>query len=722
MWKLIPIQLGSKNPGSLVGADWPAKASDDSDQHEAWKRQYGDDINWGVLLGQSSGIIDVEGDTEDANRLLAELCSGVITPCYTSGKSTHYLFAYDESFEHERASVTLDGIEFRFGQDRAQSVLPPSLHPSGVRYQWIVRPDECMPAAMPDVLRKFFREKQREREAREARSTPPRSYGDDSMLARVRRYVEASFQWDLILAEAGWTPVRNRYDAVDYHRPGKSSGSISATLNFGGSGTLRIFSSNAAPFKGNSSYDKFAFLCCLKFNDDPIEAARALAPHVIAGNDFDGFEIADVVDAPLPDDEPDDYDFIDQMVPQAGLLREIFNYYYSIALRPHPVFGLATAVALTSTIFGRRICSHTNLRTNDYHVIMAPTAGGKEACETVIDRILYAAIGGPGPLIPADVQSGNGLLAAISERKTALWVADEFGKFLEAALKDRGGNAFLAQVTTLMLKMYSKAGSLYTGAAHAGGAKNAILEPHLCVLGLTTSGVFDSISGQQLRDGLFGRMAFWPIQERPRARMGLDLNQMVPESLSDRVRSWLEWTPEEFETARPLPKMLVPTPEALRRLQDHVESIDTKMDREFETRAAIWGRVNARAMKLAMVHRASRLDRDPGTISDWSGIRLELEDVDWGIRLANWLARTACGLVKENVQDHGVGKVTQKVLKIISDSGEISRQQLLASLKSVSAGEVSAAAKFLEDKGMISIEPVKKGRGRPSHIYRSVKK
>lgn len=717
-WRILPIARGSKNPGSIVGADWPSKASSDLEQVEAWKAQYGD-CNWGLLLGPSSGVIDVEGDTEEANKILAELCAGVITPCYTSGKSTHYLFAYDEAFEYERASVTIDGVEFRFGQDRAQSIIPPSIHPSGKEYAWVVEPRSCMAAAMPDALRKFYREKTREKESREARTVPTRTYGDDSLLARVRRYVEATFQWELILAEAGWTPVRNRMDAVDYHRPGKSHGSISATLNYGGSGTLRIFSSNAEPFKANSSYDKFAFLCALKYGDDPMAAARELAPHVVAGIDFDGLEIAETVSQPLPEDEISDYDFAEEMVPQTGLLRDIYNYYFSLAVRPHPIFGLATAISLASTLYGRRVCSHTNLRTNDYHIVMAPTAGGKEACESTVERILFAAIGAAGPLMPADVQSGNGMLAAISAKKTVLWVCDEFGKFLEAALRDRGGNSFLKQVTTLLLKLYSKAGSLYTGAAHASGEKNAVLEPHLCLLGLTTSGIFDNISGAELRDGLFGRLAFWPIQERPKARLGLGLNPPVPEDLSTRVRAWLEWSPEDFETGRPLPKVIVPTPEALRRLHDHVEKIDCRMDAEYETRAAVWGRANSRAMKLAIVHRISRLDRDPATIPDWSVVRLELEDVDWGIRLANWLARTACGLVKENVSDSGASKVTTKVLKIVSDSGEISRQQLLNQLKSVSSGEVTAAAKFLVEQGLIEIEVVKKpGRGRPSHIYR----
>ena len=719
MWKLIPIQHQSKNPGSLVGQNWPSKASDDPDQHEQWKQQYGPDLNWGLLLGPDSGVIDIEGDTEEANAKLAELCEGVITPKYRSGKSTHYLFAYDEAFEHERASVTIEGIEFRFGQNRAQSVIPPSTHPSGAKYEWIIHPDTAYPASVPDNLRKFYREGVRAKELAEARNTSPKHYGDDSMLARVRRFVEATYSWELILAEAGWTPVRNRYDAVDYWRPGKSSGSISATLNYGGSGTLRVFSSNAAPFKSASSYDKFAFLCCLKYNDDPIEAARALAPQIVAGIDYEGLEIADAVE-PLTEDDLTDADFIESMVPATGLLREIYNYYYSTAFRAHPTFGLATAISICETIFGRRICSHTNLRTNDYNVIMAPTASGKEHCETTVDRIFYEATKGVGPLVPADVQSGNGLLAAIATNKCCLWVVDEFGKFMDAALKERGGNAFLNQVVTLMLKMYTKASGNYTGAAHASGTKNAILEPHFCVLGLTTAGFFDNITGSQLRDGLFGRLALWPIQERPTANVNIDGRKPVPESLIDRVRAWIEWTPEEFETGRPLPKALIPTPECLRRITDHIQAIDAKMDGEFETRAAIWARVNSRAIKLALVHRASRLDRDPATLPDWASVRLELEDIDWGIRLANWLARTTCSLVKENVVDSGSTKVTQKVFKIIQESGDISRQKLLASLKSVSAGEVSAAAKFLEAKGLITIETVKpKGPGRPSHRYKA---
>jgi predicted transcriptional regulator len=321
------------------------------------------------------------------------------------------------------------------------------------------------------------------------------------------------------------------------------------------------------------------------------------------------------------------------------------------------------------------------------------------------------------------VQSGNGLLAAVASQKCCLWVVDEFGKFMDAALKERGGNAFLNQVVTLMLKLYTKAGGNYTGAAHASGTKNAILEPHLCVLGLTTSGIFDNITGVQLRDGLLGRLAIWPIQERPAANMNIDGRRPVPEQLVERVRSWIEWTPEDFETGKPQPKSLMPTPECLLRITQHIQDIDKRMDAEFETRAAIWARVNARAIKLALVHRASRLDRDPGTVPDWASVRLELEDIDWGIKMANWLARTACSLIRETVVDSGATKTTQKVLKAITEAGSLTRQQLLSMMKSASAGEVSAAAKFLESKGLIKIESIKpKGPGRPSHRYVSVTK
>jgi hypothetical protein len=126
-WHLLPIKSGEKRP---ILDDWGNKASADAKQIERWSVQF-PACNWGLLLGPKSGIIDVEDDSPEGREILesAMELSGVVTPCYSSGKSIHRLFQYDERFsELNCRHYQLFGCEFRFGVGgkAAQSVIPPS--------------------------------------------------------------------------------------------------------------------------------------------------------------------------------------------------------------------------------------------------------------------------------------------------------------------------------------------------------------------------------------------------------------------------------------------------------------------------------------------------------------------------------------------------------------------------------------------------------------------
>ncbi len=406
----------------------------------------------------------------------------------------------------------------------------------------------------------------------------------------------------------------------------------------------------------------------------------------------------------IGDDRPDDFDdeeFCSNMVPEYGIIRSVYDYYCMTSQRTSSVMGLCTAVSLCETIFGRRVASHTDLRTNDYNVIIAPTSSGKEACETTIMKIFEAADAARIPMIPPDVQSGNGLLKAISASKCAVWVCDEFGKMLESILDRKSNNGHAKQIGTHLLKLYGKSAGTYGGAAHADGIRNSIVQPHLCLLGLTTGQIFESIDSRQIQDGLFGRLAFWPVQDRPKRRTARSIP--VFSHLAESVRQWIVWQPASFNPEWPMPATLEMTPEALDRWEAHADAIDQKMSSESESRAAIWGRVAARAMKLAMVSRCSRLCADPASV-EWTKTEVEEEDVNWGIGLANWLARIACGLIRENVMDLQAMRAEQVLLAAIRRSGPVSKRDLMREFRSISGSEFLAAAENLKSQGMISIE------------------
>jgi hypothetical protein len=717
-WHLCPMDRGSKNPGSILGKDWPSKCSSDPAVIASWP----DGCNIGVLLGSKSGIIDLEFDSDHGELLVEnwmEECGHPQTPTYRSAKSVHRLFQWEEKFALEGAKFGMMGVEFRFGCDAAQSVIPPSVHESGAQYEWIISPWECSPVPLPELIYKMFLNMKQTSEKKTAKAVTvdPRYLSGDSLLTKARNFIEQTHSWESILSSDGWKFVRNRGDASDWHRPGKSKGSISGTVNFGGSKTLRVFSTSCEPLKPESSYDKFAYLCCTRFSDDPVKAAFGLCPEDVLGRKK---QVTVDISALIEDEEdaPDTDEFMEAMIPQAGLLREIYEFYRTVSQFPSPIMGLATALSFCQTIFGRRIRSQTDLRTNDYNVVMAPTGSGKESCETTMLKLFQAT--GYDLTHPPDVQSGNGLLATVNAKPCGIWVCDEFGKTLES-LVDKRANQHLKQIGTHLLKMYGKSSTAYGGAAHSAGAKNRTEQPHLCLLGLTTPKVFTSITADQVDDGLFGRLAFFVVQNRP--EMVISPTEPPNQVMIEKIKQWIEWQPKGFGNLNenPAPETIRMSDEAFSRWSDHSAMIRQRMDSEGELRAGVWCRTAARTMKLAMTYRAARLAQNP-SMTDWNFIQIEKQDIEWAVKLSNFLSRCACNLLLDDVVDVQRNMAAKKILDCLEKLDQVQHRDLTRRFQKITAAEFQAAANQLEKSGLITIESeIPKTGGRKKLVYRKSK-
>jgi hypothetical protein len=134
---------------------WQHKATLDEDELSQWL-DGSKNRNIGVQLGEKSGVIDIEYDTEQGRQTAERFgLEKVLTPTFTSKRSTHRLFKWDRRLP-QRAVYKLSGLEIRIGGGKkgAQSIVPPSSHSSGVSYSWVegMSPDECDPAELPHEL------------------------------------------------------------------------------------------------------------------------------------------------------------------------------------------------------------------------------------------------------------------------------------------------------------------------------------------------------------------------------------------------------------------------------------------------------------------------------------------------------------------------------------------------------------------------------------------
>jgi hypothetical protein len=149
---------GCGTPGKHpVEAEWLSHATSDEEAIASWFED-GSEWNIGLPLGPASGLADTEWDNEQA--LATAKRFGLVnakTPGYSSSRGAHRLWILDQRLlAIQKAKVDLDGLEIRFGGGgkQTQSIIPPSRHHTGKRYEWEPgrSPDEVDPMPMPEAL------------------------------------------------------------------------------------------------------------------------------------------------------------------------------------------------------------------------------------------------------------------------------------------------------------------------------------------------------------------------------------------------------------------------------------------------------------------------------------------------------------------------------------------------------------------------------------------
>lgn len=138
---VVKVAKGDKIP---LGRAWNTLASTIADVIGEWLDQ---GYNLGLLCG-SGGIIDVEYDDDIGRQTLVRMgLLDIETPTWASGRGEHRLFRLEGPLP-AMGWKKVGGAEIRLGGKPAQSVLPPSTHPSGRPYTWLVSPQQCSTAVV----------------------------------------------------------------------------------------------------------------------------------------------------------------------------------------------------------------------------------------------------------------------------------------------------------------------------------------------------------------------------------------------------------------------------------------------------------------------------------------------------------------------------------------------------------------------------------------------
>lgn len=151
-WPVIPLGERSKIP--LTQEDWPSKPLTDEMAVTVFWETRNLNSNVGLLLGPASGLVDIECDSLEAEKEYLELWDGEppVVPTWRGKRGCHRLFRWQDGLP-PKAFFHAGQVEVRVGNGGgAQSVLPPSVHPDGPQYEWVISPDDAVPGDLPDEV------------------------------------------------------------------------------------------------------------------------------------------------------------------------------------------------------------------------------------------------------------------------------------------------------------------------------------------------------------------------------------------------------------------------------------------------------------------------------------------------------------------------------------------------------------------------------------------
>ena len=658
-WLVIPV-TGKRPTGNawqtVAGCEQPAVA-------KMFATTPHDGV--GVLIGQRSGLIDFDIDSEQAGKTLLDLFGGEITktPCFQSSRGKHYLFRWTDKLPQGSIKIVVDGLEIRLGNGEkgCQTVFPPS----GERV-WIIDPDDCeladIPAEVIDRIKARHLELNKPKRFEPIPQSYPGSMGEDRL--NVPRWL-AKHGRDIIGRTESADVTRFHIVCPNVERHTTENNMRDCCVTQDGAGKLGGSCFHASC--GMRSWDDLKnAIGGLEYSDfheidstptprfDPLDNPAQIT--AVTATDKDEEETTD--------EEPEqiDLDFPAECLRPPGLIGDFIDYTLSTAKYPQPEHTLAAGLSLMSLASGRRVTDSDGTRGNIMVVSLGPTRSGKEYPRAVIKTILETV--GAVTWFEEKLASEASLYGFLKMAHAGLLINDEFGDWLALARSKAGPNTQPARILTAMTMLYSSANGRFKAPRYAENSKQVELnQPHLVFMGTSTAEVFwKHVTPEYLSGGLFGRVMLFEnrgyVDPMPRAGR----NHQLPESLLNEIKGWMKFSAVAGDLAweNPTPFIVPHSSDALERFEAHELNVAKKSKSESAIRAALWRGTAEITAKLALLFACSR-SRNP--------LMITIKDVELAIKLSNWLTRRKVTLCDDHVAENAVEDASKRVYRIIKSVG-----------------------------------------------------
>ena len=711
-YSAIPLAPTQKYPVIERWSDFCSRLPSD-EEHARWMSWRA--ANIGVCLGPASGIIALDFD-DDVDGLHAAIRALVPdSPVKKHGAKGFTAFYRYTGEKSQGLSVGSTRVLDILSAGR-QTVLPPSLHPSGGQYEWMTPQTladfpadqlPSVPAGSLSAIQKLFRA--------EPDRPPRRSYSEP--------YTDTS--GDDINEALSYIPADD-YDV--WIRVGMA---LKQHLGDAGISTWDRWSSRSPKYDGNAIAAKWRSFRRLDITISTLfymamdrgyvrttEHRRPSYPRIEIepGGNLSAFASTPRPAQPEPQPEP----AVDILSPP-GLVGRLARWIDATAIYPQPVLSLAASIALAGAVMGHKVQSPTRLRTNFYTLGLAPSGAGKDhARKCVVNLLRYSNL---DSYLGGEPASSAGLLTAIREGGGKCLIQwDEFGRVLRQ-LTHRNAASHQADILRAMVELFSCSGSVYAGvqyADHDGKMKRKpIDQPCLSIYGTTVpENFFSSITQSDAVDGFLARFMVMESKEYSvkAARPTADIND-PPEELLAELRRWKD-APSNYDpkgnidgVLRICPMVVSYTAEAEKMIDDYGQRMRAQVIDESRRRtglSSIFARSAEHAIKLALIaHEGDTIGADA---------------MRWGIAVADWCGRYLTEAVTQNVAANEFERASKKVFTIIREGGAdwVQHSSLIRRTQELNARQRSEILSNLAEAGIIDVDKRRvDGSDKPTTYYRA---
>ena len=320
---------------------------------------------------------------------------------------------------------------------------------------------------------------------------------------------------------------------------------------------------------------------------------------------------------------------------------------------PQPQLALGAALAVFSTVTGRRIQDRNGTRTNLYSLALAESCSGKDWPLKSI-AVALAAGYAAADLGPTDFRSRAAFTASLQSNPRQLFRLDEADELW------RNDSDHMQSLSADLKTIYSESGNhSYIGAGFKSQDETIRLnQPHACLYATATpTAFFDALTPRDVTGGLLGRfLIFTPAERYPRRNVDRRRDDL-PASVAKCIAFW-----SRLANLTHSGDFLPHEDDAINHLEEFGDQMRAEMisaKPSEQPLAAVVGRAAEHAAKLALIAAAATSDSDPIT----------LKQSEWATAVAEHSARTLQEAVRLHVSRSPFDRNCKLILKAIDDCG-----------------------------------------------------